>query len=125
MEGGPLCPSFYLFYSKPSLCPSCLLTDLLQAMKPLPDDTKIHDPANEPPPFRRRLGSSSHQTSPEPPCLTSPDSFPPPVPAEGSSNRPALAPTFSPPTTCSKSTAKHPLSSPRSQPNPASKRSFL
>ena len=49
---------------------------------------------------------SSHQISPEPPCLTSPDSSPPPVSSAGCSNRPALAPSFSPTTTHSKSTAK-------------------
>ena len=65
-------------------------------------------------------GSSSHQASPEPPCLTSPDSFPPPVPAAGHSNRPALAPTFIPPITCSKATAKPTSPSPPRTPDPAS-----
>lgn len=63
--------------------------------------------------------SSSHQTSTEPLCSTSPDSSPPPVPAAGHSNLPPVAPTFSPHSTHSKSTAKLPTSPP-TQSNPAS-----
>jgi hypothetical protein len=109
-----LCSNFSVF--------SCSPTQLLLAMKPLPDDATALDPAKELPPFHRRpvstpsktqtavSVSSSHQTTPEPPCLTSPDNFLPPLPNTGRSNYLVLAPTFSPSITCSKATVKPPSS---------------
>ena len=110
----PYAQAYAYLCSNLSLCSSCSPTQLVQAMKLLPDDTTTLDPANELPPFCSRLVStpskipttssaSSHQASQEPPCSTSWDSSPPPVPALVCSNHPALAPTF---TTYFKSTAK-------------------
>ena len=74
-------------------------------MKKTPDDTTALDPANEPPPLRRKT-----QTTVSTP--------PQPVPARGHS---ALAPSFTPPITRSKAMAKLPpdSSSPET-PGPAS-----
>ena len=116
------------------MCSSCSPTQLLLAMKPPQppqDDMITLDPANEPPPFRRRPVSTLpktqtaasvspfHQDTPEPTSSTSPDPFPLPVPAAGHSNHPALALTFTPPITYSKAIAK-PLSPSPGKPNPVS-----
>jgi hypothetical protein len=118
-----------IFAPNPLFAPStCPPTQLLLAMRPLPDDTTIFDPANgltttdlalQPLLKPASSASTSHHTFPEPPCSTSPDSSPPPVPSAGHSNHLSLAPTFIPLTTHCES-SDNPLITTPTQPNPES-----
>ena len=57
--------AFICIHSSPSMCSPCSPIQLLLAMKPtqpLPDDTTMLDPANEPPPFLSRLLSMPRKT---------------------------------------------------------------
>ena len=125
-------PKHLPIFALAPLCSSCSPTQLLLARKPPPDDATTLDLVNKLPPFHCRLVSmppktqttasftSSHQRTPDPHSSTSPDPFPPPVPAAGHSHRPVLAPTFTPPITRSKAIVKPPSPFPPGTPDPAS-----